>query len=467
MRTLVRVVRKWWPGLIPLAALWIAAAWVSTSAFEAVLTERAASALRERVLDKLQLEASGRDLTVSADAFSAEGRSSSLTIVEAVPGVRLVHDQTRLIAEAKPYVWTAERDVSRLTLSGSVPLPAARGRLAEAARAAAGGQEVSDRIGFARGAPPRFEAAAGLLLEQLGRLRTGKVSIVDNTVRLSGIARDLGGREAIAAALKNLPEGFTVAENSIAAPPYVFQVNKDPVAHTLTLTGYVPDNDAHAKLIEIVKRKFLNEKIVDNLKASIGAPAGFIDAVTVALEALSRLSTGSLTLSDREVKVAGDAFYDAATEDIRTRLTSEVPNGWRAAPEITTRPPAGAVDATVCQQLFTELLAVGKIRFESGKSDIDRDSRGLMDRLVEVALRCPNATIEIGGHTDSDGDEAANMQLSQRRAQAVLDYMLRAGLSRDRLVASGYGQTQPLASNDMPEGKAQNRRIEFVVRQQP
>ena len=138
-------------------------------------------------------------------------------IVEAVPGVRLVHDQTRLIAEAKPYVWTAERDVSRLTLSGSVPLPAARGRLAEAARAAAGGQEVSDRIGFARGAPPRFEAAAGLLLEQLGRLRTGKVSIADNTVRLSGTARDLGGREAIAAALKNLPEGFTVAENSIAA----------------------------------------------------------------------------------------------------------------------------------------------------------------------------------------------------------------------------------------------------------
>ena len=103
----------------------------------------------------------------------------------------------------------------------------------------------------------------------------------------------------------------------------------------------------------------------------------------------------------------------------------------------------------------------------SGQSNIDRDSRGLMDRLVEVALRCPNTVIEIGGHTDTDGDEAANMRLSERRAEAVRDYMLRAGLSADRLVAVGYGATRPLASNDTAEGKAQNRRIEFVVRQQP
>ena len=61
------------------------------------------------------------------------------------------------------------------------------------------------------------------------------------------MARDLGGREAIAAALKNLPEGFSVAANEIKAPPYIFQAYKDPVAVTLTLTGYVPDNNVHAR----------------------------------------------------------------------------------------------------------------------------------------------------------------------------------------------------------------------------
>jgi OOP family OmpA-OmpF porin len=464
MRTVLRVVRKWWPGLIPLAILWAFAAWFNTVPFEVNLAGRTALSLRETILDKTTVDAKGRDLTVTADAFSEEGRRSSIAIAEAVSGVRLVRDQTRIIDEAKPFNWSAERNVSRLTLSGNVSLPAVRTRVVEAARGVAGGVEVADQMTFARGVPQRFEAAVLLLLEQLGRLRDGKVSLSDTSVRLGGIARDLGGREAIAAALRNLPEGYTVAENAVSAPPYVFQVNKDPVAATLTFSGYVPDNSVHAALIEAAKRKFLNEKIVDNLKASVGAPNGFANAVTAALGALSRLSTGSLMISDREVKLSGDALYEAAAEEMKAGLPGELPQGWRAITEISTRPPASAVDATVCQQLFAELLAIGKIRFLSGQANIDNDSRGLMDRLVEIALRCPTASLEIGGHTDIDGDEEANMRLSERRAQAVLDYMLRAGLPADRLVAVGYGQTQPVASNDTAEGKAQNRRIEFTVR---
>ena len=81
---------------------------------------------------------------------------------------------------------------------------------------------------------------------------------------------------------------------------------------TLTLTGYVPDNTVHAALVAAAGRKFFSEKVVDNLKASIGAPSGFAAAVVPALGALSRLSTGTLVVSDREVKLSGDAFYDAA-----------------------------------------------------------------------------------------------------------------------------------------------------------
>src|ERR1700709_2904970 len=92
------------------------------------------------------------------------------------------------------------------------------------------------------------------------------------------MARDLGGREAIAAALKNLPEGFGVAPNDVTAPPYIFQAYKDPVAVTLTLTGYVPDNNVHAAIAAAAGRKFFSEKVVDNLKASVGAPPGFSGA---------------------------------------------------------------------------------------------------------------------------------------------------------------------------------------------
>lgn len=464
MRALIAVVRQWWPGLIPLGVLWVLAGWSNTVPFETLLASRSLTALKETILDKPVVEAHGRDLTLVADAFSEEGRRSSVAIAEAVPGVRLVKDRLNIIPEAKPFVWTAERNVSRVTISGNVALPAARARLMDSARATANGVEVLDQMSYARGAPPRFDTAALLLIEQFGKLREGKITISDTSVRLAGIARDLGGRESIAAALKNLPEGFTVAENAITAPPYVFQVNKDPVAGTLTFNGYVPDNNVHAALIATAERKFLKNKIIDNLKSSVGAPPSFAGAATAALGALSRLSTGSLTLSDREVKLAGDAFYDVAAEQIKSELSAELPKGWRAESEITTKPAASAVDATVCQQLFSDLLGVGRISFVSGSAEIDKDSRGLLDRLVEIALRCPSASLEIVGHTDSDGNENANMALSERRAQAVVEFLQKAGLPAERLRALGFGQTLPVASNDTPEGKAQNRRIEFVVR---
>src|SRR5437660_10877555 len=464
MHGLFRWSSKWWPGVIPLVVFWAIAAWTSTVPLEADLAARSTAALKDTVLDKRRISVAGRDVSLAADAFSEDGRQSAVASVEAVPGVRLVNDETRLVPEAKPFVWSAERDVVRVTLGGSSPLPAIKGRLLEAARASLGGVEVVDRMNLSRGAPPRFENAALLLLDQIGKLKDGKVTISDNKVSLSGMARDLGGREAIAAALKNLPEGFSVAANEVKAPPYIFQAYKDPVAVTLTLSGYVPDNSVHAAIAAAAERKFFSEKVVDNLKASVGAPSGFAAAVVPALGALSRLSTGTLVVSDREVKLSGDALYDAAAAQIRAGLGKDFPQGWQFKADISVKPAAAPVDATVCQQLFSDLLAKGKILFETGRATIDQDSAGLLDRLIETALRCPTADIEVAGHTDADGEDGFNQALSEKRAQAVADYLVKAGLPPERFKAVGYGSLQPIASNDTDEGKAQNRRIEFVVR---
>ncbi|HVI62252.1 MAG TPA: OmpA family protein, partial [Bradyrhizobium sp.] len=247
---------KWWPGVIPLVVLWAFAAWTNTDPVEADLAARSTAALKDVVLDKTRIAVEGRDVTLGADAFSEDGRRSALASVRAVPGVRLVNDETRLVPEAKPFVWSAERDVVRVTLGGSAPLPAVRAKLADAARAGLGGVEVADQMSLARGAPPRFETAALLLIDQIGKLKDGKITISDNAVTLSGMARELGGREAIAASLKDLPEGFSVKANDVKAPPYVFQAYKDPVAVTLTLSGNVPDNNIHAAIAQAASRKF-------------------------------------------------------------------------------------------------------------------------------------------------------------------------------------------------------------------
>ena len=455
---------KWWPGLIPLIVLWAFAAWTSTAPLEADLADRSAAALRGAVLDKTTIAVAGRDVTFGAEAFSEAARNAAVGAVDAVPGVRLVNDETRLVAEAKPFVWSAERDVVRVTLAGSAPLPASKAKLAEAARGALGGVEVSDQMKLARGAPDHFDEAAVLLLGQIAKLKDGKFTISDASVSLSGMARELGDREAIAAALKNLPDGFKVAANDLKAPPYVFQVYKDPVAVTLTLSGNVPDNNIHAAIVQAASRKFFGEKVVDNLKASVGAPSGFAAAVVPALGALSRVSTGTLVVTDREVKLSGDALYDAAAAQIRAGLGKDFPQGFQFKPDISVKPASAPVDASVCQQLFSELLGKAKVRFESGRASIDPDSTGLLDHLVEIALRCPNSNIEVAGHTDADGEDAANQALSEKRAQAVVDYLVKAGLPASRFTAVGYGSTQPVAGNDTDDGKAQKRRIEFLVR---
>lgn len=465
MRGFFRWASKWWPGLIPLALLWGLAAWNNTVPLETDLAARATASLKDSVLAQTQLTVAGRDAALAAEAFSEDGRRSALAHVAGVPGIRLVNDETRLVAEANPFVFSAERDVARVTLAGNAPLPAVKAKLLEASRAAVAGVEVTDHVGLARGAPANFEAIALLLIDQLPRLKDGKLVLTDKSIQLSGMARELGGREAIAAALRGLPEGFSVADNAVKAPPYIFQANKDPVTANVTFTGYVPDNTVHGALVGTATRKFFDAKVVDQLKASIGAPSGFAAAASAAIGALSRLSTGSLVMADREIKLSGDALYAVAADQIRAALANELPPGWKATADISVRPAATPVDASVCQQLFADLFAKGKIRFDTGSATIDRDSLALLDRLVETASRCPSTPIEVAGHTDASGDDAANQALSEKRAQAVVDYLVLAGLPSERLTAIGYGSTHPVASNDTDDGRAQNRRIEFVVKE--
>src|SRR6266404_8539657 len=185
MRGLFRWSSKWWPGTIPLAVLWGIAVWTSTTPMESDLAVRSTAALKDTVLDKTRIAVAGRDVRFAADAFSEDGRRSAVASVEVVPGVRLVNDETRLVPEAKPFVWSAERDVVRVTLRGNAPLPASKGRLLEAARAGLGGVEVVDQMNLSRGAPSRFDNAASLLLDQIGKLKDGKVTISDTKVSLS------------------------------------------------------------------------------------------------------------------------------------------------------------------------------------------------------------------------------------------------------------------------------------------
>ena len=103
------------------------------------------------------------------------------------------------------------------------------------------------------------------------------------------------------------------------------------------------------------------------------------------------------------------------------------------------------------------------IFFATDKFDLQPESEIELDRLVKVLETNPKLKIEVGGHTDNQGSESHNLTLSDNRAKAVRDYLISKGIAADRLTSKGYGQSVPIATNDTPEGRRQNRRTEFTI----
>lgn len=101
--------------------------------------------------------------------------------------------------------------------------------------------------------------------------------------------------------------------------------------------------------------------------------------------------------------------------------------------------------------------------FDFNKSTIKEESYSELNRLLALFDQIPGLVVEIGGHTDAIGSDAYNEQLSQDRANAVRDYLLSKDISEERIVAKGYGESLPVATNDTDEGRQQNRRVEFKI----
>ncbi len=118
--------------------------------------------------------------------------------------------------------------------------------------------------------------------------------------------------------------------------------------------------------------------------------------------------------------------------------------------------------------LYEKMVTDGKIvttgiRFDVNKSTLRPESFGVINEIVKLMNENPTLNFSVEGHTDSDGDESLNQTLSEARAKAVMDEMIKNGISPARLKSVGHGQSTPVAGNDTPEGKAQNRRVEFVT----
>jgi outer membrane protein OmpA-like peptidoglycan-associated protein len=101
--------------------------------------------------------------------------------------------------------------------------------------------------------------------------------------------------------------------------------------------------------------------------------------------------------------------------------------------------------------------------FEFDKDKITPASYPILDQLVQIMNKYPFIKVEIAAHTDNVGSFEYNMNLSERRVQSIVDYLLEKGISEHRIIGRGYGESRPIASNNTEEGRAINRRVEFII----
>lgn len=173
---------------------------------------------------------------------------------------------------------------------------------------------------------------------------------------------------------------------------------------------------------------------------------------------------------DRDGDGIGDA-EDVCPDEAGTEATSGCPDGDRdgvadaddKCPEV-----RGLKDHDGCvpEEVKAFTGAIKGINFESGSAEIKPSSYALLDSAVDVMTRFPDLNLSIEGHTDNKGTDEDNQKLSEDRAAAVMAYLVGKGISEDRLQAKGFGETKPVADNETAKGRAENRRIEFVIIEQ-
>jgi OOP family OmpA-OmpF porin len=189
-------------------------------------------------------------------------------------------------------------------------------------------------------------------------------------------------------------------------------------------------------------------------------------AVSALLRALSTAGGEASVGYDGTTVTLSGQVSDQATKATAGRAAATAVPGAVVANQLQVpaipKPPISEACQTFEQRL-ARLSTSSKIVFLSGTAIVNDASRSSVLRAAALLKSCDTARVEVGGHTDNLGDPSTSLPLSQQRAEAVKAALVKLGVSADRIISRGYGETRPLASNSTSAGRIANRRVEIRV----
>lgn len=457
------------------------------------------------MLQEGSVEISGRNVTFVGTAVEeAQAVAARAAYRKDVPRVYRLSDDIKFQKDSLPVIspFQTMLDVrpSAVEITGSVASEGARAALLGVIRSRFPGRAVHDRMRLAGGAHDGWQSCLAAAVSAVARLGGGQIRLSDQKLEVVGQTPD----DVLATALTNEVRS---AVNRVCDADVKIAVLSEPEPNLswravrsaegqVILSGDVPDAATRAALAQSAARLFPGARIVDNMRVANARSRVWGQVAELGLRSLARLRKGEALLNRQELVVRGEAADGAAVSAVREQLNRDIARAYsgrevievrsdatiwaeaeakrkaeaeRVATEAEAKRRAEAsakrtAEAQRCQALLKSAAAEGMILFERASADLDRRSLPTLDRLARIVNACPGFQVSIEGHTDAEGTDERNDRLSNRRAQSVVDYLVKANVDAGRLSAKGHGSRQPIAPNDTAENRAKNRRIEFMVK---
>lgn len=354
----------------------------------------------------------------------------------------------------------------------------ARDRILRAA-GQAGMQNRSDCV-VGMGVPsPQWARATELAIAALAEMGGGSVTFSDADVALLAPEGTPQGRfDDVAGKLEaDLPEVFALTA-TLPPPPDTAQPVAPEFVATLSpegqvlIRGRVGSETSRETVRSFAKARFSSNAVHLTARVAEGLPRDWAIRVLTGLEALSYLSNGVVTVTPDNLSVQGNTGRKSASAEIAQFLSDKLGGSEKYSIDVTYKkaldPVAGLPTPEECEAQIAQVQTTRKINFEPGSATIDAQGAAIMDDIADILKQCGEIRMEIGGHTDSQGREEMNEQLSLERARAVLGELRLRRVLTSTIDAKGFGESTPIADNETEEGRETNRRIEFrLIRPEP
>lgn len=417
-------------------------------------------------LDPAQATLSDAELTISGTARDDASYDAALAALKTPPAGAHALKGDILPPHIAAYAFSASIGPGMITLGGHLPNVELRRAVVAHAAALGHGAAITDALRLGSGAPEGdYSGAVDAALAALGQLAQGKVTIDGAALTIVGEGRANIDADAVTRQVgEKLPNGFQIAKVDVESGPVApYRLNVSRKTDTVTLAGYAPDDASRQRMIDFVRRSFPGAMVNDRLSVAKGAPAHYVEAIDAGLDQLARLDEGEFAMTDATVALSGVARYPQAQNDIAAALPGVLPPGFRGESHINAKDLGAPMEAEACRAALGAFSQT-TFRFTPDDSALAPESTPTIEKLAETTLRCPNVTLEVGGHLDANGIEEITRARSKHQAQAIVDRLVRAGADPSRVSAMGYGSERPIAPNDSEDHRARNRRIEFAVK---